>query len=497
VPEATSWTEKHRPTSLDEVEGNPSAVDELRAWADSWGDGRPDEPAVALVGEPGIGKTSAAHALARERDWSVIELNASDARNKDAIQEVATRGAVSQGFSETGEYQRSRDRRKLIILDEADNVFGNEDRGGMQQIARTLEETQHPVVLIANDAYELSDSSSTVDRLAKEVEFQSVRASTIRSILERICRAEGVDAEPGALEALAEHAAGDVRAAVSDLEALARDDRRLTVDDVDALGYRDESETIFNALTEILQADDFGSAREASFDLDEDPETLLLWVEENAPREYDDPGDRARAMDVVARADELLGVTQRTRNYRFWSYVSDLVTGGVATAKRSRYSGWTRYRFPSWLRKMGRSKAKRRRRDALAGKVAKHLHAGPATAREHLFPMLSFVAHRSDTFAAHLAADLGLDDSDLALLLDTRKNAKQVSSILEEAERLNAERGQTQAEGVELDVPGADRSGGSEPAGEAADDDPEAAEDDAEEEPAPEDDEEQANLFEF
>lgn len=495
-----SWTEKYRPKSLDEVEGNPSAVRELRAWADEWEDGRPDDPAVALVGEPGIGKTSAALALARERGWSVIELNASDARNKDAIEKVATRGATSQGFTSSGEYQKAEDaQRKLVILDEADNVFGREDRGGMGQIAKTLEQAQQPVVLIANDAYELSRSSNTVDRLSKEIEFQKVQDSTVTKILRRICEAEGVDADLQALEALAAHASGDVRAAVSDLESLARDTGQLTVDDVDALGYRDQTETIFNALETILQSDDFQSAKEASYDLDEDPETLLLWVDENVPREYEDPGDRARGMRMVARADELLGATQRTRYYRFWSYVTDLVTGGVATAKENSYSGWTRYQFPTWLRKMGRSKAQRSRREGLEDKVGAAFHTGARTAREHMFPPLGFIAQRSEHFAAHLAADLELDDDELALLLDTRKNAKQVTRVLEEAERIRAERGHAEEAPVSLDVPGGDRADAdAEPREPDADGEtPEEAEDEPEDEPGDGDAEDQANLFEF
>lgn len=491
--DAVSWTEKYRPKTLSEVEGNPSAVRELKAWADAWEEGRPDEPAVTLVGDPGIGKTSAALALANERGWSVIELNASDARNKDAIEKVATRGAVSQGFSATGDYQRAGEKqRKLIILDEADNVFGREDRGGMKQIAKTLKETQQPIVLIANDGYELSRRSSTVKRLSKEIKFKNVQDRTIGKILRRICQEEGIDAQIEAINALASHADGDVRAAVSDLESIARGTGRLTLDDVDDLGYRDQTATIFDALEDILQANDFQSAKEASYDLDEDPETLLLWIEENIPREYDDPTDRARAMDVVARADEFLGATQRTRYYRFWSYVSDLITGGVATAKQGNYSGWTRYQFPSWLRKMGRSKKQRKLRDDLGSKVGTAYHMGTKGAREHLFPLLGFISQRSETFATHVAADLDLTDDELALLLDTKKSAKAVKRILEAAEELEEERGQPREHHVSIHVPGGTTTG----EGETSPEEDEAESDDDEDE-EPEDEESQANLFEF
>jgi len=464
--------------------GNPSAIGELREWAKAWEQGRPDEPGVLLAGDPGLGKTSAALALANDMGWSTIELNASDTRTADAIKEVATRGAVTQGFSATGEYQDASSR-KLIILDEADNVFGREDRGGMQQIARTLEQTRQPIVLIANDEYELN--SRTIKRNCKQIDFSKVQTRTIAKVLSNICQAEGIEPEPGALNALAEHANGDVRAAVSDLESIARSTGRVRADEIEELGYRDTSSSVFDALEDILQADGFSQARQASFDLDEDPETLLLWIEENVPREYDDVQDRAAGLRMVARADEFLGVTQRTRNYRFWSYASDLMTGGVATAKTQRYSGWTRYQFPTWLRKMGSSKKARKLRDEFGAKVGEAFHTGTKTAREHVVPALSFIAQNHRDLAVQLAADLELTEDELGLLLDMGSSTKTVGGILEDAEELAREQGKPDEQRVSIEVP--DTGSSSEPVEDQSDD---GAEEDSEDDESAEDDEDPA-----
>src|SRR5687768_5391800 len=100
---ASPWSERHRPRSLQDVHGHPQAVATLKAWAEAWKVGRPPERGVILSGPPGTGKTSAAHALAAEMGWEVIELNASDARNATAIERVAGLGARHETFSATGE----------------------------------------------------------------------------------------------------------------------------------------------------------------------------------------------------------------------------------------------------------------------------------------------------------------------------------------------------------------------------------------------------------
>ena len=149
------WTEKYRPQTLDGVVGNPQAVNDLRTWAVQWNRGTPKYKAVVLMGPPGIGKTTSAEALARDMGWGIVEMNASDQRTGAEIERIAIKGSMFNTFGDDGMYMDSgRGMRKLIVLDEADSLFGNADRGAMPVINKLIKTSMQPVILIVNDFYE-------------------------------------------------------------------------------------------------------------------------------------------------------------------------------------------------------------------------------------------------------------------------------------------------------------------------------------------------------
>src|SRR5438132_12775939 len=100
----TSWAEKYRPKTLDEVVGNPTAIAELRKWAAAWDKGRPDKRAVVLQGDPGIGKTSAALARANAMWRCVVPMNASESHNAAASHKAATRGPLRQTLTDNAQF---------------------------------------------------------------------------------------------------------------------------------------------------------------------------------------------------------------------------------------------------------------------------------------------------------------------------------------------------------------------------------------------------------
>jgi len=416
------WTEKYRPSSLSEVRGNDSARDDLREWAQTWEDHR---EAVIVYGSPGVGKTSAAHALASDLGWDHIELNASDSRTKDDIQRLAGRAARNTTLGGAG--------KQLIIVDEADNFHGNVDRGGSRAVTDIVGSAGQPIVLVANDYYEMSRS---LRNACRDIEFRDVSARSIVPVLRDICRKEDIEFEDEALETIAEMNSGDLRGAIKDLQAQADGRERITADDVVA-GERDRTQGVFEYLDTVIKEANAQEALEASYDVDETPDDLINWIEDNMPKDYEGE-ELAVAYGFLADADRWLGRVRATQNYTFWRYAADNMTAGVAAARREPKGGWTRYGPPSYWSKLGRTRGTRDTRDYIARKIAEANGVSTATARRKIMPHLATMTHhcKNRELTVAMAARYDLDTEHVAFVTGSGEDTNKVQSIVDDAATL-------------------------------------------------------------
>ena len=426
-----NWTEKYRPKNLDDIVGNRIAIQKLKKWGEGWREGIPDKKALILSGKAGVGKTSSAHALANDFGWQVIELNASDNRNADVIKRVALSGAVNESITGFGEHvlpSAGGRGKKLIILDEADNIYeGSVDRGGKRAIIDTIQRTKHPIILIVNDYYQLVKGSGNALRdICEHIKFGPVGEEMV-PLLKNICRNEGIEIADAVVRHIASNSEGDVRGAINDLQTVCQGRKKVGMEAVAVLGYRNKEKEIFRGIREIFRARDFKTAENAASSINEPPDYLILWIDENLPMEYKSPTDLEMAYRSLSKADVFLGRTRRRQHYGLWGYARNLMFGGVAVSKNRIYRGYSQYSFPSWLIKMGSSKTARSYRRGVETKIGRYAHMSRRKSREMISTVKS-IFNANTRMAVEMTGKLELSEEELSVIVG-KSRAKKIMAM--------------------------------------------------------------------
>jgi len=326
VTHTQPWTHRYRPKSKEEIVGNREAVGKLEKWIKSWEKKLPKKRAAFVYGPPGTGKTAAIQALAMEKGFDLLEINASDSRTKNRIEAVLGK-AAGQTVTVFG-------RPRMILLDEMEGVSGQKDRGGITAISNVIKTTRIPIVLVATTVGENMESKFRPLRSkATLIEFQPVPFSEVYKSLERIARENGVEVHPEALDTLASRSQGDLRSAINDLETVARGKTEVNPCDIEWMGERDRQDYTPNIINRIFSARSLWEARQTISQSMIPYEDLFDWIYENLPLVIDEPGERLQALETLAKAD-VYQRRARSSNYRLLKYMFNLMTGGVAFSRR-------------------------------------------------------------------------------------------------------------------------------------------------------------------
>ncbi|MGD0533912.1 MAG: replication factor C large subunit [Methanoregula sp.] len=408
------WAEKYRPEHLADIVGNTAAIRQMADWARTWT--FRSKPLI-LYGKPGIGKTSAAYALARDMNWDVIELNASDQRTAAVIERIA--GAGSTTASLTGSA------RKLVVMDEADNLQGTADRGGAKAIIECIKNARQPMLLIANDLYGLAPE---LRMRCEPVQFRALPARSIAPRLKFICAKEKVTCSEAAIHEIAESAGGDVRAAVNMLYASAIGRESLDGNQVHT-SQKDERVSIFSLVSAVFSKTPDEELMKLSWDVDDIPENIEQWVEGNV-HVITDPGAVERAYRSLARADEYIGYTYRRQYHTLWRYATAVMLLGVADAAGGK-GIHTRILPPERWQKMSTAKKQKAIRYTVLSRLAAAMQIPQITLREkYLGTIALLVEHDPETFTRELM----LDAEGLNFFLNDRARALEIVKAVTKTE---------------------------------------------------------------
>ncbi len=349
-------TDKYAPKKIDEILGNEEAREKIKTWILNWIRGKNGKP-IMVCGPSGIGKTAFAYAIKEELDLELVEMSASDFRDRKNIERILAHSLMAGTLS---------GKKKLILIDDVD-ILGTKDRGGADAILEIVKNEEVPVILTATNAWDKKISKIRMN--CELISLKRVTKTSIEKLVMYIAKKEGIDISVPLIKSIVENANGDVRSAINDLQALGS-------------GTREREKDIFNTVRGIFKAESYKEVREA-IDGDLDYEIVSLWIEENIPLEYNDPEEVAKAYYYISRSDQFAGRIRKS-TWAYLKYVIDFFSAGVALSKKKRNMKFVKYNFPAYLKGMSTTMQVRALMKNIGQKIGKKIHENKVSALEYM-----------------------------------------------------------------------------------------------------------------
>jgi replication factor C large subunit len=359
---------KYKPKTLKEIIGQEKPLEELKKYVLN------NKP-VLIQGNVGIGKTTSIHALANDLDYEILEINAGDLRNKEQIQNI-----VVNNIKQASLFKKN----KLVLLDEIDGI-NKEDRGGLTELLKELEDSNYPIILTAND---ISDSKfSLLRKKCKLIKFNDLNYLTITKILREIIKKENLRLNEEFLKKIAINSKGDARAAINDLNLVLQDN-------IIDLDEREKEDNIINILKTIFKTKNIELLKKVFENSKEDLDEILLWIDENLAKEYS-KNDLAKAYYYLSKADIFRKRIIKQQYWRFL-YQQNLLMGfGVSLSKNNINNNFLNYTRTQRILKIWTYNQKNAKRNETIKKIFPKLHLSKNKLLKEL-PYLKLIFKNND-----------------------------------------------------------------------------------------------------
>ncbi len=359
-----SLPDDYRPDNIDDLIINDETKDALKSWINSWLNHEETKKAIILWGNQGTGKTSTAYALAKFGNLPIIEMNASEQRNKENMKRIALMA------SEYHDLFSSKEPDKLILIDEADNIFESRnpskggDSGGLSELLDVIKKTKNPVVITMNDFYAFRGKNN-----AKEIIFLSIvidmtpykRKNEVNyksffhkafDRLKFISDEENINISGTELNEIIKNDEPDIRSMINDLYLYKTKNNGITENS------RDVSKSIYYMVSDTFRNNNYDYVLNSLHSMDDDPNFYMKWLDENIPYEYSDPEDMMRSYDVLSKADIYYG--KRLNDYSLVNYALE-ISSGVSLVIKNKNEHYVKYTFPEYVKKLSARKNNRDR----------------------------------------------------------------------------------------------------------------------------------------
>ena len=297
------WSEKHRPKKIIDMIGNEESRKSLVDWLVKWKKGT--KP-ILLVGPPGIGKTTLAQLAAKEFEYDLVGMNASDVRNKSNIEELLS--PLLGNTSLLG--------KPMIFIDEVDGIHGRSDFGGVEALLKILKEPTIPIILAANS--DDSEKMKNIKKTAKTVYLKPVPPRLLGLYLGKVLKDEGAKLSPGTIIKTIVECNGDIRSMLNMAQAQIGGFDILSEKSFESLDIESGINAFFKAKTKL-------EAQSVLYSLRIDPREKINAFYSSIITSNISSKDMIRLLDVISEADVLYGKIMRTQEWRLLRYLDNIL----------------------------------------------------------------------------------------------------------------------------------------------------------------------------
>lgn len=318
---------------ISEFVGNENSRKKVLEWLIKWSDG--SKP-LLLVGPPGVGKTSFVHALCREFDIDLIELNASDTRNKNLLAQVIF--PIFSNASLTG-------KNFLLFLDEIDGISNREDSGGLDFLLDLFKEPSIRVVMAANKS---NEAIKKISKVSKTITFSPIPPRLSMLYLDRILRLQSSSMKLEDRIAVVRNCFGDIRSllnAAQIMKAGYTTTKNPVLDiDIENMINQFFSSTTFEEALDVIQRADisYSDPRFGQSSEDRRKDILAGFFSSIVMSKTDIP-TITLLLDRLSQLDVILGRSLVMRNWKILRYFPLILTRSLFYESRNKYIRYNRY----------------------------------------------------------------------------------------------------------------------------------------------------------
>lgn len=327
------WSEIYRPARVQDLIGNEDERLTVMKWLSGWVKG--SKP-LLLIGPPGVGKTTLVHSLARQLDYDLIEMNASDTRNRDQLEQLIA--PILMNTSIFG-------KKILLFLDEVDGISGREDTGGIESIVRLMKQPSIPVIMAANNK---DAKIKDLAKVCKTIQFNAVTPRLLMLLLESVLKDQCKKLSISEKSAIVDKAHGDARLLLNILQAkLAGYDKtansKAEIDIAEAINgfFAAENEDIARSF--LLGADANYPDPRFGMSTEERRKDMLGALFSSAISSRIDLVTVADILDVLSKADIIVGRTGRKRQWSLLRYIDYIIAKDLFDKSRGKLIKYNQY----------------------------------------------------------------------------------------------------------------------------------------------------------